>query len=299
MPDDPDAARDSTRAAPGGAARDSTRAAPGGAAGDAAGDSAVTAARDGTASAVRDEAARAADHAGIDELAGALIPALIAKLGTLNIGELEVREGDWRIRLRRPAGAGFTYGRRATDRPSRAHPGHEQHGHAPGAPEPHRVARTQGVTGQISGQASGLAVGRPAAGPAAGHLAGHPGAVPSTNGSDGPTVAPVGPGRPGSAGHLTAGENPSAGAVTAAGAGAPQIATSPAVGVFQPGPRAVGGTRVRAGDRLGFVDMLGVPQEVVSPVDGIVVGVIVEAGTAVEYGQELVHLEPATPVEGR
>jgi biotin carboxyl carrier protein len=45
--------------------------------------------------------------------------------------------------------------------------------------------------------------------------------------------------------------------------------------------------------------MLGVPQEVVAPVDGIVVGVIVDAGTAVEYGQELVHLEPAVAAEGR
>jgi biotin carboxyl carrier protein len=78
-----------------------------------------------------------------------------------------------------------------------------------------------------------------------------------------------------------------------------QIATSPAVGVFQPGPKAVAGTRVRAGDRLGVVDMLGVPQEVVAPLDGIVVGVIVDGGTAVEYGQELVHLEPAVAAEGR
>ena len=88
-------------------------------------------------------------------------------------------------------------------------------------------------------------------------------------------------------------------AKSASGADRSRIATSPAVGVFQPGPKAAGGMRVRAGDRLGVVDMLGVPQEVVSPVDGIVVGVIVEAGTAVEYGQELIHLEPAVPAEGR
>lgn len=212
----------------------------------------------------RDAATRSADHAGIHRLVDALVPALIAKLGTLNVGELEVREGDWRIRLRRPAGAGPTYGRRATDRPSRAHPGHEQHGHAPGAPEPHRTVR-------------------------ASHAAGTPGDQ-STNGSSGPSLAPVGPGRSGDAGPDR--EATEGGALT-------RIATSPAVGVFQPGPRAVGGTRVRAGDPLGVVDMLGVPQEVVSPVDGIVVGVIVDAGTAVEYGQELVHLEIATLVEGR
>ena len=32
-----------------------------------------------------------------------LLPALIAKLGATGLGELEVREGSWRVRLRRPA----------------------------------------------------------------------------------------------------------------------------------------------------------------------------------------------------
>jgi biotin carboxyl carrier protein len=213
----------------------------------------------------RDDAARAADHAGIDRLAGALVPALIAKLGTLNVGELEVHEGDWRIRLRRPAGAVPTYGRRATDRPSRAHPGHEQHGHAPATPEPHRTARI---------------VPSPAAAP--------------TNGSGGPGLAAVGPGRTVDSAAGSGRDASGAGA----GGSAP-VATSPAVGVFQPGTKTVSGTRVRAGDRLGVVDMLGVPQEVVAPIDGIVVGVIVDAGTAVEYGQELVQLEPAVAAEGR
>ncbi|MEX1169807.1 MAG: hypothetical protein WEE50_06675, partial [Chloroflexota bacterium] len=54
------------------------------------------------------------------------------------------------------------------------------------------------------------------------------------------------------------------------------------------------GTRVRAGDRLGMVDMLGVPQEVVAPTDGLVGASLVEAGEAVEYGQELVVIEFAT-----
>lgn len=222
----------------------------------------------------RDAADRAADHAGIDRLAATLVPALIAKLGTLNVGELEVREGDWRIRLRRPAGGGTTYGRRATDRPSRAHPGHEQHGHAPATPEPHRTTR---------------------AAPSA--------AAAATNGSGGPGLAPVGPGRgdpvTSTGGRADTGSGPGAAGVGAAAGTLARIATSPAVGVFQPGPKAAAGTRVRAGDRLGVVDMLGVPQEVVAPVDGIVIGVIVEGGTAVEYGQELVHLEPAATAEGR
>ena len=45
--------------------------------------------------------------------------------------------------------------------------------------------------------------------------------------------------------------------------------------------------------------MLGIPQDVVAPSDGIVIGVIVEAGTVVEYGQELVHIEAATVTEAR
>jgi biotin carboxyl carrier protein len=237
---------------------------------DDAGQSAVRATDGAAAGQAQDQATRtagrAADHEAIDRLAGALVPALIAKLGSLNVGELEVREGDWRIRLRRPAGAtGPLYGRRSTDRPSRAHPGHEQHGHAPATPEPRR--------GQRSSSSS---------------------ADPSTNGRGGPGLDP-------GSGERGAGSETTAASKWAApdDPGLGQIATSPAVGVFQPGPNAVGGTRVRAGDRLGVVDMLGVPQEVVAPVDAIVVGVIVDAGTAVEYGQELIHLEPAAAVEGR
>jgi pyruvate/2-oxoglutarate dehydrogenase complex dihydrolipoamide acyltransferase (E2) component len=39
--------------------------------------------------------------------------------------------------------------------------------------------------------------------------------------------------------------------------------------------------------------MLGIPQEVVAPIDGIVGASLVEPGQAVEYGQELVIIEPA------
>ena len=53
------------------------------------------------------------------------------------------------------------------------------------------------------------------------------------------------------------------------------------------------GTRVRAGDRLGSIDVLGVAQEVVAPVDGVVGASLVESGDAVEYGQELIVIELA------
>jgi biotin carboxyl carrier protein len=49
--------------------------------------------------------------------------------------------------------------------------------------------------------------------------------------------------------------------------------------------------RVRAGDRIGSVNVLGVGQDVVSPVDGVVGSSLAEAGEAVEYGQDLVRIE--------
>jgi biotin carboxyl carrier protein len=184
---------------------------------------------------------RLADHAQIERLTDDLLPALAAKLGASGLAEIEVREGPWKVRLRRPPGAnGSTQGRRSTDRPSRAQPGHSEHGHAPVALESHR--------GSVGWEGLGL--------------------------------TPVGPGRP-------------AGTTGGDGRAHRAIATSPAVGIFQGRPEMRPGTRVRAGDRLGFVDVLGVRQEVISPVDGMVGATLVDAGDAVEYGQELVRIELA------
>ncbi len=63
------------------------------------------------------------------------------------------------------------------------------------------------------------------------------------------------------------------------------------MGFYRPRADLAAGSRVRAGDRLGFVDVLGVAQEVVAPVDGIVGASLVEAGEPVEYGQEVVEVE--------
>ena len=161
---------------------------------------------------------RAADHAAIDRLSEELLPALIAKLGATGLGELEVREGNWRVRLRRPATAGASSrDRRASDRSGadRAERTHERLPRAHHHVEPARPAR--GNTGSV--------------------------------------------------------------------------ATSPAVGVYQPRKDLTSGATVRAGDRLGAVDMLGIAQEVVSPVDGIVGVSLVEPGDAVEYGQELIVID--------
>ena len=51
------------------------------------------------------------------------------------------------------------------------------------------------------------------------------------------------------------------------------------------------GARVRAGDRVAVVDLLGIPQDVVAPIDGVVVEVLAQAGDAVEYGEEVVVVE--------
>ena len=199
-----------------------------------------------------DGAFREADHAGIARLTEELLPALIAKLGTTHLGELEVREGDWHVRLRRPYGTAPGEGRRASDKASRSQPGHEGHGHGRAAPEGYRGARG-------GGGASGVTAGT--------------GAASASSNGTGADEPPVDRSR--------------------------AIATSPAVGIFQPGSRAASGTRVRAGDSLGSINVLGVPQDVLAPVDGIVGSTLVEAGMAVEYGQDLIRLELATPTEAK
>jgi len=169
---------------------------------------------------IDDAATRAAEHAAIDRLSDGLLPALIAKLGATGLGELEVRQGSWRVRLRRPATAvgGGRERRAAADRST-----------------------------------ADRAADRPAERAPRGHHHAEPAvSVRSDSGN---------------------------------------VATSPAVGVYQPRKDLTAGARVRAGDRLGAVDMLGVAQEVVSPVDGIVGPSLVEPGDAVEYGQDLIVIQ--------
>jgi biotin carboxyl carrier protein len=178
--------------------------------------------------AVRGAADRAADHASIERLATELLPSLMAKLAATGLGELEVREGAWKVRLRRPAD-GTSGGRdRKAERSGRSAGGHAH-----------------------AGVGTGL--------------------------------TPVGPGRDDRDGRDGRGGID----------GRRVVATSPAVGIFQPRLEARTGTRVRAGDRLGGIDVLGVSQEVVAPVDGVVGASLVESGDAVEYGQELIVIELA------
>jgi biotin carboxyl carrier protein len=202
----------------------------------------------------RSREARAADHAAINRLANEFLPALAAKLGATGLGEIEVREGEWRLRVRRPAD-GPNQGRRSTDRSSRSQPGHAGHGHARAAVEGHKAARPVAAPHSTNGNSVDSPVSA------------------RTDGADG--------------GRRRTDPDPHR-----------AIARSPAVGVFQPKSGVRAGARVHSGDRLGVVDMLGVPQDVVSPGEGIVGQSLVEAGDAVEYGQELIVIELMTPTHG-
>ncbi len=174
----------------------------------------------------RSSAQRQADHDGLARLSETLVPALVSKLNASGLGELEVREGDWRIRLRRPAG-GAPFGRRAERPRLGVHPP----GHAP----------AQGAVATTAHAAVSGASGAPGAA----------------------AVTDPEPRR--------------------------EAATSPAVGVFRPGVSV--GTRVRAGDRIAIVDLLGIPQDVVAPIDGVLAEVLAQGGDAVEYGEEVAVVE--------
>jgi biotin carboxyl carrier protein len=168
----------------------------------------------------RTPAQREADHAGLARLSDTLVPALVAKLAGSGLGELEVREGDWKIRVRRPPGTATAPSTaRRGDRPRLG-----QHPHPAEGPRP---AATR--------------VAQPAE-----------------------AVAPD-PHR--------------------------AVATSPAVGVFRPGLAI--GSPVTAGDRSAIVDLLGIAQDVVAPIDGTLVELFAEAGEAVEYGEEIGVIEAA------
>jgi len=164
------------------------------------------------------------DHEAIARLADDILPALIAKLAASGLGEIEVRQGTWKARLRMPATIDES---RSGGRAAESHAGHAHAGlvHAPG------LARLEERDRRL---------------------------VPEE------TVA----------------EKPSR--ITA---------KSPAVGVYQPRRDLSVGMRVRSGDRIGTVDVLGVSQDVVSPVDGVIGSSLAEAGEAVEYGQDLIRIE--------
>lgn len=187
----------------------------------------------------RSPAERAADHAAIERLSEELLPTLVARLAATGLGELEVREGTWRVRLRRAPGAVSV----ATVGTASA-VGRDRR---PGE-------RDRTIAG---GEHPGERIPRPP------H---HPDAVGGTR-SDGRSDTRV-------------------------------VATSPAVGIYRPRTDLTVGDRVRSGDRIGAVDMLGVAQEVLAPIDGLIGASLAESGDAVEYGQDLLVVEAIVDMAG-
>jgi biotin carboxyl carrier protein len=179
----------------------------------------------------RSVAQRQADHAGLARLSESLVPALVSKLNAGGLGELEVREGDWHIRLRRGTAA-----------PRR----HERPRHA------------ATVAAQAQAPASAAAA------------------------ASSPTAAP-GAASP----AITA--TPASAEAAPAEVAHQEPALAPTVGVFKPG--AAVGARVRAGDRVASVDLLGIPQDVAAPIDGVVVEIFAQEGDGVEYGEEVLLVE--------
>jgi biotin carboxyl carrier protein len=110
-----------------------------------------------------------ADRATIARLADEVLPTLIERLANSQLGELEVRESGWRIRLRRPDGEAPADGRAATTTatphrsPTSSHGAHGGHGspagdgHAPKREPPRGVITSPGV-GYFSPR-GGLAAG--------------------------------------------------------------------------------------------------------------------------------------------
>jgi biotin carboxyl carrier protein len=172
-------------------------------------------------------------------LADELLPALVAKLGATGLGEIEVREHGWRVRLRRPGGAA---GPSMTSAVARRRDRHDGIGER-------------------------------------GSLHGHGASIGHAERTDRPPRLLLGFD---GASARTAGRN---------------VALAPAVGIYRPRTDLAAGMRVRAGDRLGAVDMLGIAQEVIAPVDGVMGASLAESGDAVEYGQELLVIEfaPVAP----
>jgi len=77
-----------------------------------------------------------------------------------------------------------------------------------------------------------------------------------------------------------------------------------AVGVFyraEQGPGASGveaGARVKSGEIIGRIEVMGIPHNVTAPCDGVIESLLVEDGQAVEYGQPLVTICPSVHGSG-
>jgi acetyl-CoA carboxylase biotin carboxyl carrier protein len=156
-------------------------------------------------------------RATIARLATDTLPRLIERLTKSQLGEIEVREDGWRIRLKRPVAGTQAAAQSADSRTSRHHQGSAGSAdRSPAAHRPPHSARPEMDKGRV---------------------------------------------------------------------------TSPGVGYFIAKDGVVVGIPVRRGDLVGHVDVLGVRQEVVAPIDGTLKEIDVQPGQAIEYGQPLARVE--------
>ena len=76
------------------------------------------------------------------------------------------------------------------------------------------------------------------------------------------------------------------------------LVPSPTVGFFHHTEKPVGeGANVRAGQTIGLVTTLAIPNDVTAPVDGRIVEIRVAEGQGVAFGQELFVIEKSSPRE--
>jgi biotin carboxyl carrier protein len=217
------------------------------------------------------------DHREIGRLADEVVPALIARLEASSLGELEVREGGWRIRLRREAGSVSASVASSGESPRRRRRGGSAAETRAGPAQRSEEPPTPADVGQIRSAGGAGAAG----------------------GGESASMRAVGPGLgDGSGSDREAGDGLTAGLGARVAEGAAErrtrLATAPAVGYYQPASELATGQQVESGDVLGHVDVLGVRQEVVAPATGIVSRLLAQPGQAVEYGQELVQIEPVS-----
>jgi len=78
----------------------------------------------------------------------------------------------------------------------------------------------------------------------------------------------------------------------------PVTITAPVVGVFHPAKRGFPagspqvGDQVQAGQLVGTIELMHVPTDLISPVSGLIEGILIDNGAGVEYGQSLIAIRP-------
>jgi acetyl-CoA carboxylase biotin carboxyl carrier protein len=212
----------------------------------------------------------------IEGLADDLLPALIGRLESSALGELEVRTADWRVRLSRSAGGADQAAALALSATVSA-AGTSAAGTSAGTA--HLASAVGALAAGGTGAGTAAAGSRGGAAVAAPHLPVPTRALAGGTGTGaGAGAGTAAPGQPGSSGTAMV-----------------HVAISPAVGFLVVRDGYGPGRAVHAGEVVGQVDCLGVMRDVTAPEDGVIARNLAEQGEAVEYGQPLFDIEPGPP----